>query len=334
MVMISKYIKGGKMKRKIKFDSFQNPARNFSSIVSDLERIAKESDIATSEIISSFILDLQNIYKEGYERKVKFDLEGVSPTIQSSLIAYLNQMRKKYKQKETSKAKKEANIDKKANLQKRMEEKWIEFEKTINGNIMDPEVMEKVMDDIENSDLSRKEKDFMKAQLDEKSKKFNETWKSIEAIVERESTENSGKTKPEYWQSIRELIVNRDKKLGIKMNEEMEKQMISMIDERIASEKDNIYYEQVRCFTYDFTFLRDDPLVVRAISGAGRKKFTDRESYDRYCNLRSILQKGHSREYSKIERLLSEGKVDNGDRRILEQRMKVMAKEASIPEAR
>lgn len=302
----------------------------FGRIAKRLEMIAEKSNKPTSEIIDIFITDLQSYNQEGYENKMNIDLENLTPYIRNKLITYLNKIKKTYKAKEVSKA----NSKKKYDSEKQMQEKWRQFEKTVDGNITDPEVIKNIMDDIENSDLSRKEKDFMKAQLDEKSKKFNETWKSIEAIVERESTENSGKTKPEYWQSIRELIVNRDKKLGIKMNEEMEKQMISMIDERIASEKDNIYYEQVRCFTYDFTFLRDDPLVVRAISGAGRKKFTDRESYDRYCNLRSILQKGHSREYSKIERLLSEGKVDNGDRRILEQRMKVMAKEASIPEAR
>lgn len=302
----------------------------FWKIAKKLEMIAEESNKPTSEIIDIFISDLQSYDQEGYEKKMNIDLENLTPHIKRSLITYLNNTKKRYKVKEAS----EVNRKKKADEESQMQEKWRQIEKSIDGNIMDPEVMEKVTADIEKRDLSEEEKDFMKAQLDEKSKKFNETWKSIEAIVERESTENSGKTKPEYWQSIRELIVNRDKKLGIKMNEEMEKQMISMIDERIASEKDNIYYEQVRCFTYDFTFLRDDPLVVRAISGAGRKKFTDRESYDRYCNLRSILQKGHSREYSKIERLLSEGKVDNGDRRILEQRMKVMAKEASIPEAR
>lgn len=319
----------------IKFDSFQNPAKNFAPIVRDLERIAEESDIPTSEVISNFIVDLQNYYSKDYEKKVDVDLNGVTPWIQSSFITYLNKMKKIYKQRETNKSRRDSNIDKKNTLQKQMQDKWKKFEQSIDGNIMDPEVMKKAMDDIENSDLSRKEKIFMKVQLDEKSKKFNETWEAIEGIVERESEQDSNKTKPEYWQAVRKLIADRDQRLNIKMDEEMQKQMISMIDERISSEKDNLYYEQVRAFTNDFSFLRDDPLIVKAITGSRKNKFTDRESYDRYCNLRSRLQEGYRGEYQKIEGDLKEGKVDNGDRRILEQRLKVMEKEASkTPEAR
>lgn len=319
----------------IKFDSFQNPAKNFAPIVRDLERIAEESDIPTSEVISNFIVDLQNYYSKDYEKKVDVDLNGVTPWIQSSFITYLNKMKKIYKQRETNKSRRDSNIDKKNTLQKQMKDKWKKFEQSIDGNIMDPEVMKKAMDDIENSDLSRKEKNFMKVQLDEKSKKFNETWEAIEGIVERESAQNSNKTKPEYWQAVRKLIADRDQRLNIKMDEKMQKQMILMIDERISSEKDNLYYEQVKSFTDGFSFLRDDALVARATTGMKRQKFTDRESYDRYCNLRSLLQEGYRGEYQKIEGVLKEGKVDNGDRRILEQRLKVMEKEASkMPEAR
>lgn len=333
--MISKYIKGGKMGKKIKFDSFQNPAKNFAPIVRDLEKISEESNTLTSEVISNFIVDLQNYYSKDYEKKVDVDLNGVTPWIQSSFITYLNKMKKIYKQREARKSRRDSNIDKKNALQEQMQEKWRQFEKTVDGNIMDEEVMKKAIDDIENSDLSRKEKNFMKVQLNEKSKKFNETWESIENMVEKQSGENTNKTKSEYWQAIRKLITDRDKRLNIKMNEEMEKQMISMIDERISREKDNLYYEQVKSFTDGFSFLRDDALVARATTGMKRQKFTDRESYDRYCNLRTLLQEGYRGEYQKIERLLNDGKVDNGDRRILEQRLKVMEKEASkMPDAR
>lgn len=321
--MISKYIKGGKMEKK--------DYLVFGKISKRLEKIAQENNKPVQEVIDMFISDIQNYGKEEYKKKVDIDLYNFTPHIRSSLIPYLNKIKRLYKPKEAS----EANIKKKADTEQQMQEKWRQFEKTIDGNIMDPEVMQKIMDDIENSDLSRKEKNFMKIQLDKKSKKFNETWKSIEGIVERESAGNSNKTKPEYWQAIRKLITDRDQRLNIKMDEEMEKQMISMIDERISSEKDNLYYEQVKSFTGGFSFLRDDALVARATTGVKRQKFTDRESYDRYCNLRALLQEGYRGEYQKIERLLNDGKVDNGDRRILEQRMKVMEKEASkMPEAR
>lgn len=319
------------MGNKIKFDPFQNSAKNFEPIMRDLERIAKKSDIPVSEIVSNFIIDLENYYNKEYKKRVDMDLKGVTPYIQSSLITYLNKMKRLYKQKETSKAKKEKKITSEQQLQ----DKWSEIESSIEGNIMDPKVMKKIMDDIENSDLSRKEKNSMKAKLDEKRIKFAETWNRIEEIVEEKNSENDNRTKPEYWQAIRNLIVQRDKSLNIKMNEEMEKQMISMIDERISSEKDNLYYEQVKSFTNDFSFLRDDTLVIRATTGTRREKFTDRESYDRYCNLRSMLQEVHRREYQGIEKLLNYGKVNSGDRRILEQRIKVMQKEASkMPDAR
>lgn len=310
------------MNRKINFDLSRNPvSMDFAIIVKDLERIANDSGIPTSRVILDFISDLQNYNKEDYDKRVQgIELEGLTPDIFKSLGKHLNIAFRQYKPKDDRTRRKV--------LKEQMQGKWKQFEKSIDGNIMDSEVMKKAMDDIENSDLSKGEKNFMKVQLDEKSKKFNETWESIKNMVEKQSGENTNKTKSEYWQAIRELITDRDKRLNIKMNEEMEKQMISMIG-------DEIYYEQVKAFTSDFSFLRDDPLIARATIGTRKVKFTDRESYDRYCNLRTLLQEGYRGEYQKIERLLNDGKVDNGDRRILEQRLKVMEKEASkMPDAR
>lgn len=285
-----------------------------------LEEIAKQKEKPLTEIIDMFILDLQNFGQEGYAKKIDVDLKNLPLDVKGEFINHLNRVKKRNKQKEVT--------DKRTAKKQELQKTWKEFEQSIEGNIMDPEVMKKAIDDIENSDLSRKEKNFMKVQLDEKSKKFNKTWESIKNMVEKQSGENTNKTKSEYWQAIRKLITDRDKRLNIKMNEEMEKQMISMIG-------DEIYYEQVKAFTSDFSFLRDDPLIARATIGTRRVKFTDRESYDRYCNLRDLLQEGHRGEYQKIEGVLKEGKVDKSDRRILEERMQVMEKEASkMPDAR
>ncbi len=323
------------MSRKLKFDSSQNPAMNFAVIVKELEKIAQERDLPKTEIIDMFILDLQNYYDEEYKKKVDIDLDGVTPVMKNSCISYLNKINRIYKQSEKKKSKKESNIKRKEEEQQLLQEKWIEFQEAIEGDIMDPEVMEKIISGIENSKMSRKEKNYMKIKLDEKRKKFIETWQGIEGMVERMSSENNNRTKPEYWQAIRDLITQRDKRLSIRMDEEMEKEMISMIDDKIAFEKDELYYDQVKAFTRDFSFLREEAFVARAVTGTKVKKFTDRESFDRYCNLKTLLQEGYKGEYSKITELLNSDKVDNGDRRILQGRLSVMEKEAKkMPDAR
>lgn len=323
------------MSRKIKFDSSQNPAMNFAVIVRELEKIAQERDLPTTEIIDMFILDLQNYYDGEYKKKVDIDLNGVTPVMRSSFISYLNKMKRTYKQNESRKSKKEANVKKKADTEQKMQKKWKEIQDSIKGNIIDDQVMEKIISDIESSDLSRKEKNYMKIKLDEKRKKFIETWRGIEGIVERMSSENDNKTKPEYWQAIRDLITQRDKRLSIRMDEEMEKEMISMIDDKIAFEKDELYYDQVKAFTRDFSFLKEESFVARAVTGTKVKKFTDRESFDRYCNLKTLLQEGYKGEYSKITELLNSDKVDNADKRILQGRLSVMEKETrKMPDAR
>lgn len=318
-------MKGDKMNRSIKFDSSKNPALNFGIIVKDLEKIAKKSKIPMSEIISDFMIDLQNYYNEDYEKKVEdVTLKGqVSPNLLNSFNIYLNKILKLYKDKE----KRDISAAKKADQEIYLEEKWSEIEKSIDGNIMDPRVMEKVLDDLENSDLTRKEKNFMKIKLDEKRKKFNETWESIENMVEKLSQENEGKTKPEYWQAIKDLISQRNQGLNIKMDEEMEKQMLTMIDQKISDEKDNMYYEQVKAFTNNFSFLKDYSEVHQAINGVRRIKFTDIESFNRFYDLRISLQNGYGNEFTQIERLLRREDISDIDKKILTARKEVINKE-------
>lgn len=326
------------MSKSIKFDSSQNPAKNFGMIVRNLEEISQDTGRPVTDIIDMFIVDLQNYYNEEYEKKVDITLKSVTPKMRSSFLSYLNKMKKEYQKKERSeKRKEERDTKRKENeaKEKEMQGKWKEVEKSLSGNITDSDAFEKMISDIENSNFNEEEKEFMKVKLDEKRAKFIETWSRIEDIVEQ-SSETGNKTKLECWQAVKDLIAQRNKSLKINMNEEMEKQMISMIDEKISGEKDVLYYEQVKYFTRDFSFLREYPELQTAMTGSKARKFTDKESFNRFYDLRSLLQNGYN-ESIQIERLLRRKDIGDADKRILTERKAVINKELedkAQPEAR
>lgn len=316
------------MSKSIKFDSSQNPAKNFGMIVRNLEEISQDTGRPVTDIIDMFIVDLQNYYNEEYEKKVDITLKSVTPKMRSSFLSYLNKMKKEYQKKERSeKRKEERDTKRKENeaKEKEMQGKWKEVEKSLSGNITDLDAFEKMISDIENSNFNEEEKEFMKVKLDEKRAKFIETWSRIEDIVEQ-SSETGNKTKLECWQAVKDLIAQRNKSLKINMNEEMEKQMISMIDEKISGEKDVLYYEQVKYFTRDFSFLREYPELQTAMTGSKARKFTDKESFNRFYDLRSLLQNGYN-ESIQIERLLRRKDIGDADKRILTERKAVINKE-------
>ncbi len=241
--------KGDKMSKNIKFDASQNPALNFAIIIKDLERIAKESEIPVSKVMSDFMVDLQNYYNEDYEKKIEeVNLEGeVSPQLLNNFKAYLNRNIKLYQKKERDLDSTDRKNKKKEAEEKYYQEKLEEIVGSIDGNIMNPDVLKRVIDSIENNkELNRRGKKIMITKLNEKVEQFNKTWESIEKMVEKLSNENEGKTKPEYWQAIKDLINKKDERLNIKMNRKMREQMINMIDEKILDEKDALYYEQVK----------------------------------------------------------------------------------------
>ena len=156
-----------------------------------------------------------------------------------------------------------------------------------------------------------------------RKKQFLEAWRSIEGIVERQSLENKNKSKIDYWEAIKSSITNKDIKSSIKTTSKMEEQIISMIDKKISEEKDDLYYAQVKAFTRNFSFLRDYPELIAAVEGHKSIKFTDKDSYNRFYDLRNLLQQ-ESSEYYGINKLLSSENIDNGDRRVLEARREVI----------
>lgn len=321
-------VKGGKMGKVILFDSSQNSAKNFEILRANLSEVANNRNMSMVEVIDGFILDLKNYFNEDYNSVTDIDLEGdVSIEVIKKCIEYMNKMKKAYQKSEKRHNRQQKRSDKKE-IKKNMKEKWEQLEETINGDIMDPNVREKVMSGIKgNSNLSKEEKDFMVSNFNEEIQKFNEMWNDIQNIVE-EQINSKQATKLECWKTVRKLIENKN------VDEKMKTQITSLIDKKIAEEKDNIYFEETKRFTDNFKFLKGYPEVYYASVGKKEKRFTDREAFDRFFELRALLQKG-SNEYSEISKLLGNKEISEGDKRILTARIEVMDKEASkMPEAR
>lgn len=154
-----------------------------------------------------------------------------------------------------------------------------------------------------------------------KEKKVKDAWKDIEKIVEGLSLKKD-KTRPECWEAVRELVSKRSE---IRLNKGIEEQIFSMIDKRISDEKDNLYYEQTRSFTNNFSFLRESTELQRAVGKARAAKFTDKESYSRFCELRTLFHDARTvSEAEQIESLLEREDISYADKRILGARLGVI----------
>lgn len=188
-------------------------------------------------------------------------------------------------------------------------------------------------------ELSAKEKRTLLRRLEERKKKLEvievtkatakQAMEEIQRIVDRESTEGNIVNRVKYLETIKGALCGKGKKSilsGIEISEESKKYLLELIDIDINEEKTRLYYDQVMNFTNGFQFLSEYPEIIKATSGFTSRKFTDREAYDRFCTLRTSLQDGFS-EYSQINRLLSKPNLDNGDKRILEARKRVMDKQ-------
>lgn len=151
----------------------------------------------------------------------------------------------------------------------------------------------------------------------------------IQSIVDREYKAGNVENKAQFLSIIRNTITGETKgiDLGIKMGEVSQEHLLKMIDSTIKTEKDEVYFEQVRKFTDDFQFLRVYPEIERGKHGVSKRvKFTDSESYERFCDLREKLQKEYNEEMG-IQLLINSNEIDNIDKRILSERKKVIEKE-------
>ena len=137
----------------------------------------------------------------------------------------------------------------------------------------------------------------------EKKAKFNQAWEEICQIV-REQSEGSFLPEYEFWIAAKEL----------KFPEDTNKQFSSIQLKVKQKVEDEIYYQMVKYFTFDFEFLSQFPEAARATS-------TGRRIYDRrYFELRDKMQKYESEGYA-IQMMLNNPNTDEVTKRILQSRL-------------
>ena len=292
-----------------------------------------------------------------YEMKInEIQIVGnISPKILNSLKSYIIKMRKNFKDIE--------NKEKKQEKSSETDVKWREIEQIIdktekNGELAKKEIIQELISSIKSGsfeckldtkekktilkrlnkmieEIDRREEEKRRKQQEEIERKemqkrsLEQAMTIIQEIVDREYEKGHIKSKASYLISIRNAIKGKDKsiKLGININKETEKELLELIGIRIELEKNEMYFEQVKGFTKGFQFLREYSELVNARRGNSKlDKFTDSESYDRFCRLRELLQKERNEEVG-IQNLIESSKVDDTDIRILLARREVIDKE-------
>lgn len=123
---------------------------------------------------------------------------------------------------------------------------------------------------------------------------------------------------PRVWIAIRKERFPEDKISEYSDNQLKVKKMLD----------DEIYYQEVKYFTHDFKFLGGLP--EEGLGEFPGRKFIDKESYNRYCNLREALTYSH--EEIQIKRLLEGNEIDDVTSRILAERLKVIERNKFIAE--
>ncbi len=176
--------------------------------------------------------------------------------------------------------------------------------------------------------------------IEEKLAKIEKSFEVITSTVEKAVAQ--GENELASWTEVKRLL--NDENSNMNFTEEEKEQLIKKVEERIAQErekeeektrleneriaqeKDELYFEQVKAFTNNFSFLRGEITTQIAEGRRPVKKFTDKESYMRFLELRSLLQVGNS-EYLRIEQLLQNEDLSDVNKKILEERKVVIDKQ-------
>lgn len=323
------------MNKKIKINLSNNPASNygeFAGIIDNLKEIAEDKPM--SEVINAFISDLMNYNTEGYTRKIQsISMNGLGSDTIKMLIKYMKTKKKEYQQQET-KEKKQAKSD-------QMESRWEEIERVVDETIAsgeqgtEIEILERLILAIKNKeveyDFTSKERKYILKRLDERleaankklleqqeqekagEKSIEDAMLQINGIAEREYAAGNISDRVKYLVNIRNAVEG-----NTELGEEIKGKLLQRIDEETEVKRDEVYFEQVEKFTSGFRFLKDYYEIPRAIYGSTKKiKFTDKESYERYCDLSEFLRKRSNKldleEYDVITRILEGKDFDNLD---------------------
>lgn len=334
-------VKGDKVNKNYRFELGKNPARNFFILETDLKRIAVERNVPPKEVIQEFISDLENRDNPDYENKVnEININGiVSQNFISEAKKHFNRVIEGLEKAQRKDAKKEKNNAEKQEI----ENIWKSVKEFIESNkdlalagvlvqIKEKNIFPELINGQRNTIIKRIEElieaEAKKEEL--RKSKIEKTWKDICEIVEKGSNE-AGVTKPQYWSAIRDKIVGQEEgeDVDIKLDESIQGDILELIDSKISDEKEQLYYNQVKYFTKDFSFLATYPEIQDAVEGKSGRKFTDKESFERFYELRTQVREGRD-EYTQIAMLLKKGNIDETSRKILNGRIAVLKREREV----
>ena len=205
------------MNRNIKFSEFNNPARIFGGLLKDLEDIANERDLPVQDVIRMFIVDLQNMSNENYEKKLpEMCIKGdISPVLKKKFLSFLNKAIKSHNK--TLKNNKERK--KQADRKQELENIWKTIKETLiqnDGKSIDldsiNELLTKINEGTAYAELKKECKSYI-------SKKLNELAEKEKRKLEKERE----KRKLEKEREKRKLEEEREER---KLEEEREKRKL------------------------------------------------------------------------------------------------------------
>ena len=272
------------------------------------------------------ILQLENYYLDRYAVWMK---------------RYLNKVLKRFddtERKERKREKQKAKRDEKKAKQEVCDTIFEEIKENINSSEKSiPDYIRAIISDINDGntypELDTEQKKYLlnklSALLENEEKIKLDKDKKIKRILEQANllVDEKAKTtelKLKYWKFLKDDINSEDGQIRIPKS--VKKEVEDLIDLKVNEISDLLYYEQVKYFTRDFSFLREYSEIVQANKGHSDRKFTDFESYKRFHNLSGQLQKGND-EYKQIQFMLKTDNIDKMDRAILNERIKVLERE-------
>lgn len=148
--------------------------------------------------------------------------------------------------------------------------------------------------------------------------KISTLWDQICHAVEKKSKKEN-RPVSKCWVGIKNSRFPKDSKRELSDTELRIKKMV----------EDETYYQEVKYFTHDFKFLALDSLAVHALFGNSYRKFSDMDSYERFCSLREKVNLREDENLG-IQRLLMDDIIDETSRKILEERAKIIETQKSF----
>lgn len=328
----------------------------FPVVEKNLQEIAKKRKVSIVVVIEEFKKDIQNLGNSDYQKNIEqINIKSISDEVKSGLISYLNDVARRYIDIEAQVEKRERQRKNLEKTKQENNEKWIIVQNSMNEILQQQEgiskleairiIMEEIQTGICSIELTRKEKRFILRKLEEledeelskqgelqpeekeeiqlekddsnpegkqnNKEQANEIWEQICGKVRIESMRRE---KPEvvYWIAVRDsLFSEHEGKMQrySSASDEIKEIVRQLLD-------DEIYYQDVKNYTHDFSFLRDFPEV--ALGSTPRRGFYDIKSLLKYTDLRTELQTTWD-EYAKIDKLL-DTETDEATIRVLQAR--------------